>query len=209
MFSVASSRWRIALVVFAITGCGLLVLVRGSVFFFASYILVLSPCLPVFFRLVKVGWSSAGWSGGGGSVGGYHPLDIRTGCYRFASAEVKVHLNPAERQVQGFVRAGTFAGKGIHQLNAYELQALKASPSLSVLTHTLLTFLEGKGVEGQGFPQPDVHTAMTLLGVESLNDRQAIRLSYRRLMSAFHSDRGGSPELAALLGSAKSVLLKK
>jgi len=58
-------------------------------------------------------------------------------------------------------------------------------------------------------PRIDEQEARAILGVSASADADAIRAAHRRLVSAVHPDRGGSPELARRVNAARDVLLKR
>ena len=57
-------------------------------------------------------------------------------------------------------------------------------------------------------PEPDRHTALSLLGLDCSAGRGDITRACRTLMAAFHPDRGGPPALAVLIIQSRDLLLE-
>jgi CysZ protein len=51
--------------------------------------------------------------------------------------------------------------------------------------------------------------ARETLGVGADADEEAIRAAHRRLVTALHPDKGGSPELTRRINAARDVLLRR
>lgn len=58
-------------------------------------------------------------------------------------------------------------------------------------------------------PRLDAREACDVLGVAADADVETIKAAHRRLISAMHPDRGGSPELARRINAARDTLLRQ
>lgn len=126
------------------------------------------------------------------------------------------HRNGA---LDGEVRGGMFAGRGLATLGFEELlsllrEAARDDPPSVPLLETYLDrrfpdWRERASSLGRsgGSEVMDEATALEILGLERGADERTIRAAHRRLMSRLHPDHGGSDWLAARINQARDFLL--
>ena len=136
-----------------------------------------------------------------------------------STALLAMRLDHRSGALDGEVRGGRFAGRGLATLGIDELLALLREaarddpPSVPLLE----TYLDRRFADWRdrasslgrsgGSAAMDEATALEILGLERGADEQAIRAAHRRLMSRLHPDHGGSDWLAARINQARDFLL--
>ena len=141
-----------------------------------------------------------------------------------------MRLDHATGEVQGTVRAGSFAGRELAGMDMAELLALwrearREDPDSVSLIEAYLerrdsawrareAGAEDRGgarraaEEGAGAAAMDERTARAILGVGPQADAAAIRAAHRQLMAKLHPDHGGSSFLASQINRARDYLLR-
>lgn len=181
---------------------------------------VAAGLLPFIVRAVAQRRAAAGF-GFGGTAG---PQTSRV-----ETSILRMTLDHESGALDGEVLRGPAAGRRLGQLTRTELLELLAlcrredKQAAQLLTAYLDRCHDGWRDGEQPGDQPGEQPgegdagvdagAMTrdeayrILGLEAGASEQQIRAAYRRLIVAFHPDRGGSPFLAALINRARDVLL--
>ena len=170
------------------------------------------------------GLGGLGGPGGGSGRAGPDPDDVSTVETDF----LRMSLNHATGAMSGTVRAGTFAGRRLDDLDRAEVAALRGEvrddpESLRVLDAWIerarpdwASDGTGEGAQGTGGGSGGGSggggamtraEALAILGLEKGADADAVKAAHRRLIALVHPDRGGSPYLAARLNEARDLLL--
>lgn len=172
--------------------------------------------LPFIVRAVSQRRAAAGFGFGGGS--GPRTSEVETSILRMT-------LDHDSGALDGEVLRGPAAGRRLGQLTRSELLELLAlcrredNQAAQLLTAYLDRCHDGwrdtqASASQPGDEEPAVDAgAMTrdeayrILGLEAGASDEQVRAAYRRLIAAFHPDRGGSAFLAALINRARDILL--
>lgn len=163
-----------------------------------------------------------------GRIGG---LDLGAGrksegkASRVASRFVEASLDHDSGRLGGRVIEGTFAGRGLDDLDEADLMALlreaSADPDSAALVEAYLDRRfplwreDGQEDAGAGAGGPADAGAMTdkqayeVLGLSPGASEAEIRAAHRRLLKGVHPDRGGSTFLASRINLAKDRLLSR
>lgn len=127
----------------------------------------------------------------------------------------ELHLDPGGHVVDGFVRAGTYAGWRLSELGADELQRLHAEarqrePQSALLLEAYIARRGGDGARSgrSSGNRMTREEAFAVLGLKPSATREDILHAHRTLMKKIHPDLGGSTYLATKINEAKDVLLK-
>lgn len=180
-------------------------------------LLKLAPLLRQAQDLFGAGGPAHGPPPPGGGAGAGQTSTIET---RF----LRLSLDHASGEMQGFVLEGEFEGRPLEQLDLDEqmrlLSECRATDAQS--TAVLEAYLDR--IHGATWRQRDeAHVdpdaslnsggpmskaeAYRILGLEPGAHQDQIREAHRRLMQKIHPDRGGSTFLASLINEAKDLLL--
>jgi hypothetical protein len=146
------------------------------------------------------------------------PVEVETDLLR-------MRLDRETGNVEGAVKTGRFAGRGLESLGFADLMDLLAEAATGdAQSRSLLeAYLDrrfpdwrerGHEAGGDGRQRPasdamDEDEALQILGLERGADPEAIRQAHRRLMAKLHPDSGGSNFLAMQINRAKDLLLGK
>lgn len=144
---------------------------------------------------------------------------------KFRTAMLDLAIDPATQAINGRVRSGALAGRGLPSLSPEELTRLAAA------------LMQAGDVTGLGLIEPELdrrapgwrqhvqlnpnarpngrpgagvmplQEAYKILGLQPGAGEEAIRAAHRALIGKIHPDRGGSDHLAALVNQAKDILL--
>lgn len=136
---------------------------------------------------------------------------------QFRSQSLLVEINFANRQMDGEVLQGDYAGKRLSELSPEELQNLaawlkeadrEAYVLLQAYTMRGSNSDRSAGNEQQGsFADFSKEEAYKILGLENDASKEDIIKAHKRLMQRLHPDRGGSDYLAAKINAAKDMLV--
>lgn len=167
-------------------------------------------------RAIRRGRSGADPIDGGRGAG--DPVEIQTEL-------LAMRLDRATGEVDGTVRSGPYAGRGLESLGSAQLldlldEARARDPQSVSLLEAYLDRAhpnwreaeagarQGGGRAGGGEPMDETE-ALEILGLEPGASPEEIRRAHRRLMAKLHPDRGGSTFLASQINRAKDLLLDK
>lgn len=160
--------------------------------------------------------------GGADPLRGGNPPGQRS---RVETELLAMELDHATGELEGRVKKGVFAGRGLATLAMAELLALlheaqREEPSSVALLETYLDRRfpdwrqDARGGTAGGDSAPaaatapmDERTALAILGLAPGADEAEIKAAHRRLMAKLHPDHGGSDFLASQINRARDFLL--
>ncbi|MGB2041330.1 MAG: DnaJ domain-containing protein [Porticoccaceae bacterium] len=136
---------------------------------------------------------------------------------QFRTRSLVVEINFANRQMNGEILQGDFAGQRLSQLSPEALQQfsawLKETDRESYVLLQAYLLRSGSSQYSSNDKQPadysdfSTEEAYKILGLENGASTEDVIKAHKRLMQRLHPDRGGSDYLAAKINSAKDKLL--
>ena len=216
----ANKRWQIVTIVVVVVLLGLVLTGRlhwlfafiGAMIPFVQRMLGLIVYLPMVQRLFR-------------SLGGNKPSAGQNS--QVDTDYLHMELDHDSGNLSGSVKAGTHAGRDLHDLSLRELLDLYEEYARIDEDSRLLlgNYLDRKhGSEWRAQTASDTGSgdansgisgslseqeAYSILGLEAGADRDQIIAAHKRLMQKLHPDRGGSSYLATKINQAKDLLLQK
>lgn len=153
-------------------------------------------------------------------------LDLRKSVLEtvLRSTWLELQLDPQGGPLAGRLRAGPFAGRALHDLNAAEFAELRRllhvhDPKGRYLLDAW-SWQRRRGAAADGSADGSAGSgtragrtrmteaeALAILGLEAGATREQVIEAHRRLVQRLHPDRGGSDYLAGLLNDARRVLI--